>query len=235
MSLQSPDQLWKERLSLPAYRVGEAAIYARISPSTVSAWHRRQVEQKALLGEKDSGSGLSFLQLIELAVVAELRRAGIKIPEIARARAYFEKTTGLEHPFAQLQFKTDGADILHDCEGLDGKIVQESLIAANHNGQYVWREMLAKKLKQFNYDQSGSVIQWRVAGDDKPILIDPRLAFGSPQVDGIRTAIIKSRFAAGDEVDEIADDYSISNSLVVEALLFEGLDKSEARLAKWIN
>lgn len=235
MAMHGSEQLWKKRLSLPAYRVGEAASYARISPSTVSAWHKRQVEKKGLLGDKDSGAGLSFLQLIELAVVAELRRAGIKIPEIARARAYFEKTTGLEYPFAQIQFKTDGADILHEYEGLNGKIVEQSLIAANHNGQYVWREMLAKKLRQFNYDQSGSVIQWRVAGDDKPVLIDPRLAFGSPQVDGVRTSIVKARFVAGDEVDEIADDFSISTSLVVEALLFEGLDKSETRLAIWIN
>jgi uncharacterized protein (DUF433 family) len=229
------DQLWKSRLSLPAYQVGEAAAYARVSPSTVSAWHKRATSDQSVVGGKSKGVGLSFHQLIELAVVAEMRREGIKLAEIARAREYFEDTTGLAHPFAQLRFKTDGADILHDFVGTDGKTVDDTLIAANHSGQHVWRDMLAKRLRQFNYDQSGSVIQWKVAGEDKPILIDPRLAFGSPQVDGVKTNLIKLRFSAGEEIDEIADDFSLDESSVFEALIFEGIDRGETRLSKWIN
>jgi hypothetical protein len=51
-------ELWRERLTLPAYLVGEAARYADISPQTVSAWHK--VEKK-VLSKKDTGVKLSYL------------------------------------------------------------------------------------------------------------------------------------------------------------------------------
>ena len=231
----SSDQLWKERLTTPAYRVGEAASYAKISPQTVSAWHKKEAKRRNLLSEKIGGDGLSFVQLIEIAVVAEMRRAGVKLKEIAIARAYFEKTTGLKYPFAQLRFKTDGADVLHDFEDPSGQVVEDTLIAANHSGQHVWRDMLAKRLREFNYDSDGAVIQWKVAGEDKSVMIDPRLAFGAPQVEGVRTEVLKRRWFSGEEIDELADDFGISSSLVVEALLFEGIDSGSARISKWIH
>lgn len=228
--------LWKERLAIPAYRVGEAASYARISPQTVASWHKKRQEfGERTLSEKDAGKGLSFLQLIEVAVVAEMRRAGVKLGEIKRARDYFARTTGLTHPFAQLKFKTDGADILSEDETLLDARTGEKLLAANHNGQFVWREMLTQKLQEFNYDDTGSVDRWLVAGVDKDIAIDPRIAFGAPQILGVRTKLLATKWSAGDPIDELADDFGLSQEKVIEALIFEGIDPSDPRLARWIN
>jgi len=230
------DQYWRERLTIPAYRVGEAASYAGVKPQTVSAWHRlRQDGQRRTLSAKEQGAGLSFLQLIELAVVADLRSAGVKLKEIERARTYFKATTKLEFPFAQLKFKTDGADVLADFETSDGKIAEGKLVAANHQGQLMWSDMIAKRFREFHYGEHGEVLKWKVAGEDKPIEIDPRLSFGAPQVGGIRTAILKSRWVGGEEVDDLADDFSIAENDVVEALLFEGVIAENERLSKWIH
>jgi len=95
--------------------------------------------------------------------------------------------------------------------------------------------MLSSRFKQFNYDADGSVDRWKVAGADKDIEIDPRLAFGAPQIDGVKTSLIKGRFVIGEEVDEIAEDYAIDEGQVVEALLFEGLERSDPRISRWIN
>lgn len=229
-------QYWKHRLTIPAYRVGEAASYAGVKPQTVSAWHRLKKDgQRRTLSAKEQGVGLSFLQLIELAIVADMRSNGVKLKEIERARSYFIKTTGLEYPFAQLKFKNDGADILADFETSDGRIAKGKLVAANHQGQLVWSDIIAKRFQEFDYGEHGEVLKWRVAGVDKPIEIDPRLSFGAPQVDGIRTAILKSRWVGGEEVDELADDFSISESAVLEALFFEGIISENKRLSKWIH
>lgn len=229
-------QYWKKRLTIPAYRVGEAASYAGVKPQTVSAWHRlKHGGDRRTLSEKEQGAGLSFLQLIELAVVADMRANGVKLKEIERARSYFIETTGLEFPFAQLKFKDDGADILADFETSDGKIAKGKLVAANHQGQLVWSDIIARRFQEFDYGEHGEVLKWKVAGADKPVEIDPRLSFGAPQVSGIRTATLKSRWVGGEEVDELADDFSISVSDVVEALLFEGVISENERLSKWIH
>lgn len=235
--MQQPSSTaWKSRLSIPSYRIGEAASYAKVSPQTVAAWHKSQSKfAKSVLGERTKGEGLSFLQLIEVAVVAEMRRSGVKLTEIRQARDYLIEKTGFEFPFAQLKFKTDGADILGEVEGPLGETLTDRLLAFNHRGQLVWSEFLSSRLKTFNYDERGSVITWKVAGEDKDIEIDPTLAFGAPQVDGVKTSLIKTRFSIGEEVDEISEDYSITNEQVVEALLFEGLERSNPRIARWLH
>jgi len=232
----SPSEFWKSRLAIPAYRVGEAASYAHISPQTVAAWHKStRSDASAPLGGKEKGAGLSFLQLIEIAVVAEMRRAGLKLSEIARARKYLTKSFDLEFPFAQMRFKTDGVEVLLDRDTPLDQDDVEKLISANYGGQLVWRDFLAERLKEFNYDDSGAVSVWHVAGRQKPITIDPKIAFGAPQVSGVRTAIIRDRWLSGSEVDDIADDFGVSESEAIEALLFEGIQRENSRLAKWIN
>lgn len=232
-----PSQFWKNRLTIPAYRIGEAASFARISPQTVSAWHRAGLEgRRSMLKEKEKKVSLSFLQLIELAVVAEMRRAGLKVSEIARARDWFMRSTGLQHPFAQLRFKTDGAEILQDDDGplRDGEV--EKLISANHGGQYVWRDLLSRRLKEFNYDErTGEVTVWKVAGADKPILIDPKTAFGSPQVRGVKTGVLKAHWLSGEDVKDLAEDFDLEAYEIVEALIFEGILGEHPRLSKWIS
>ncbi len=229
-------QMWKDRLIIPSYRIGEAASYAKISPQTVAAWHKKKgAKSSSVLSSRKAKEGLSFLQLIEVAVVAEMRKLGVKLPEIERARKYFKETTGLDYPFAQLRFKTDGADVLSDIEGAVGRVLTDKVLAANHQGQYIWTEMLSSRFKEFNYDDEGAVIAWKVAGEDKQIEIDPRLAFGAPQIRGVKTSIIKSRWASGEEVDEIAEDFSLSELQVVDALLFEGMEGSDPRIARWLN
>jgi len=232
-----PSQFWRSRLTTPAYRIGEAASYAHLSHQTVSAWHRvRSDDRRAMLKEKEQHVALSFFQLIELAVVAEMRRAGLKVVEIARARNWFTRSTGLQYPFAQLRFKTDGAEIFQDDEGplRDGDV--EKLISANHSGQYVWRDLLSTRLKEFNYDEAtGAVIKWKVAGADKPILIDPKVAFGAPQVRGVKTGILKAHWISGEEVPDLAEDFDLTTDEILEALKFEGVQIENPRLSKWLN
>lgn len=234
--MSAATEKWIERLTIPAYRVGEAASYAQVSPSTVAAWHRSQVgSSEGLLSEKRSGDGLSFLQLIELAVVSEMRRIGIKMSEIKRARKHFASITGLQYPFAQLKFKTDGADILYEFEHESGKVAIDRLVTANRDGQMIWTEMLKSRLSEFDYGSGGAVIRWRLAGPSKEISIDPKLAFGAPQINGVRTRIVKDQWSSGETIQDIADDLDLTEQQVVEALLFEGAEASEPEIQRWIN
>src|SRR5215472_14105133 len=79
------DEPWRRRLFLPAYQIAEAANYAQISPQTVVTWHKIEA---ALLRERDKRAALNYMQLIEVAVVAAFRKAGVSLKRIRAAREY---------------------------------------------------------------------------------------------------------------------------------------------------
>src|SRR5712691_1204046 len=92
---ESKSDPWRRRLFLPNYQIGEAARYADISPQTVAAWHRIE---RPLLSKKERRSALSYMQLIEVAVVATFRKAGISLRRIRNAREYVQKQLSAEFP-----------------------------------------------------------------------------------------------------------------------------------------
>ncbi|MBP1297503.1 DUF433 domain-containing protein [Bradyrhizobium elkanii] len=219
---------WRKRLHLPAYQVGEAARYAQISPQTVSAWHK--VDAGRVLSEKRDRERLSYLQLIEVAVVAAFRKARVALPEIRAARDYVKRSLKSEHPFAEYQFKRYGKSLFTEFEEETGR---KKLVKANQAGQLAWNELVGPLLKEFEYEHEGVATRWYVAGPSSPIVIDPRLSFGTPTVKGVPTWIVKGRFDAGESDRTIAEDFGIDVPSVREALKFEGVLPGQQQ--KWIH
>ena len=79
---------WRRRLMLPAYQVNEAARYAQITTQTIRNWQRAEGGRAAALARRAKGAALSYLQLVEVAFVAVMRRMGIPLAEIKDTRDY---------------------------------------------------------------------------------------------------------------------------------------------------
>ena len=63
---------------------------------------------------------------------------------------------------------------------------------------------------------------WRPDEDpDSPVLIDPERRFGKPTVDGVSTHILWEQAEAGEDLDEIADDYDVSVEHIEWAIRYE--------------
>lgn len=112
---------WRRRLYLPAYPVGEAVRYAGVSPRTVAAWHQEDARGALSLTTRGRREELSYLQLIEVAVVAAFRKAGISLRRIREAREYVSKELKTEFPFAAYRFKTNGKRLLIDYRQVEGR------------------------------------------------------------------------------------------------------------------
>lgn len=212
---------WRARLDVPNYEVGEAARYAHVHAATVSRWHRNTT-----LGGRQAGSKLSYLQLVELAVAASCKEAGMKLADIRTARAYFAGHYKTDHPFARIELMTDGVD-------LAAKAGAELLIG-NKGGQLAWKRIIGERFKQFEYEE-GLAARWHLAGEASPVLIDPRVSFGAPHVAGVPTWLIKDRWLTGEPLDEITDDLSLEDQAVLAALRFEGVDPGKRRKGEWVN
>lgn len=215
----APHEFWKQRLAVPNYGVGEAARYAHISGQTIRNWQRLG-NRPSPLSAREQGKALSYLQLIELAVVAAAREAGVKLPVIRDTREYMAREFGAEYPFAEYRFKTDGKKMFIDHVG--------ELLEASGKGQMAWAEIIGR-LHEFEYDeQVGLATRWHVAGNRSAVVIDPRVQFGRPSVRGVPTWIIAGRAEAGEDIPTIAKDFGIPRSVVADALAFEGAG-SEAK------
>jgi|HubBroStandDraft_2_1064218.scaffolds.fasta_scaffold377107_1 uncharacterized protein (DUF433 family) len=213
------DQPWRRRLFLPSYQIAEAAKYADVSPQTVVAWHRLE---KQVLSEREDKAALSYLQLIEVAVVAAFRKMKVPMKNIHAAREYAAHNLKCEFPFATYNFKENAKHLFLSSADLED-VHPGSVVATDQGGQLEWETVIGR-LREFDYeDEHGLALKWHVAGRGSPILIDPRISFGTPAVKGTPTWIIKGRWDAGESDTDIAEDFRIDPNDVKEALKFEGV------------
>jgi uncharacterized protein (DUF433 family) len=214
---------WRARLNIPVYQVQEAARYAGMSPQTIRHWQAGEDLIRSALSARDPRAALSYMQLIEVAVVAAFRKAGIPLRDIRAAREYIKNAIKSEYPFAQYSFKTRGRSILVDYVQIDKRHGKGKLLDVTKGGQLAWESIIAERLKEFEYDRE-LALRWHVAGVGEPIIIDPRVSFGAPAVSGVPTWVLKARWESGEAIDDIASDFDLSNEFVLDALKFEGID-----------
>lgn len=223
---------WRNRLSIPSYQVGEAARYAKVSPQTVVAWQR---DPSGMISSREAGAALSYLQLIEVAVVAAFRKAGVPLKEIRAAKQFLANEFKSEFPFAQYRFKSDGKNLFMEDDQFSDVKPKGFLLRPALGGQLAWNEIIGR-LDEFKYESNNSegiVVKWSVGGLDSHVIIDPRIAFGAPNVRGVPTWVLKGRWEAGESIDEISADYDLERNFVVEALQFEGIESLEQQVRAW--
>lgn len=214
---------WFRRLYLPSYRVGDAARYANTHPNTVAAWHYRGTP---VLPGHERGKPLSYLELVEMAFVAFFRRMGVKMNRIREARDYVAQNFSAEYPFAEYMFKTEGMYVLMDFQQFAPDSAFDQVIVADAQGQLAWEHLLGDKFAEFDYEYE-IALRWHPAGRESRVVIDPRISFGAPAVNGLPTWAIKGRYIAGEEIDEIVEDFGLSRRAVSDALKFEGVKIKE--------
>lgn len=208
------------RLYLPAYQVAEAARLARSSQRTIARWRSGEARPGYRMAPVLPGARglLSYLDLVEVAFVADLRRSGIALGRLRRAHAYLRRAFGAEHPFAQFRFKSDGVHVLAELAGP----ADADLVAADGQGQIVWTAALTERFDQFDYE-SGLARRWYPRGREAGIVVDPRLAFGAPVVagTGVPTRAVVQRQRAGMATQEIERDLGLAEAQVLAALELE--------------
>lgn len=231
----APSALWRQRLAVPAYRVLEAARYARTTQQTIGNWERIRSNRRGVVSTRGEREGLSYLQLIEVGVVAAMRKSGVTLEKIREAREYLCSEFHADFPFARYRFKTDGKTLLMDYDQLV-EADKEKLLALNESGQLAWNQILSGLLREFEYDaEIGTVLRWRVDGYDSPVRLDPRIAFGAPHVNGIATWVLRERWKSGESLADIAEDYDLPLHYVLAALHFEQVDIDLDRPNKWTH
>ena len=220
---------WRQRLGLGAYRYVEAARLAQTNHQTIVAWLKLVQVVPPVAESDDAGRSklFSYLQLLELAVVARFRRSGVRLADIAsfhRALARRELLRDSHahesrHPFALRSFMLDGV-----YQAVQRPDAWPSLARALQQGQDspIWNPAIGGFFDQVEYDER-LIVRWYPRGREQGVVVDPRLSFGTPVIagSGIPTYIVRERRTAGETLDAIALDYGLALWQVVAAVSFE--------------
>lgn len=213
---------------LPAYTILEAAHYLAVPPATVRYWAvGRDRYAPLIVTPKHSPVLLSFLNLVELHILASIRRVHeVKMPSIRKAIRFLKKgaqcSVDRRHPLLSRDLETDGVDLFIEEYG--------SLINISKSGQTAMREIIGAALRRIERDPHGIPIRlypFTRADDTKDapamIVIDPNLSAGRPVIvgTGLAVQLIAERYKAGESINDLAQDYERSHEEIEEAVRCE--------------
>jgi uncharacterized protein (DUF433 family) len=110
-------------------------------------------------------------------------------------------------------------------EGRLGEFFAERLFLTRSE-RLAFREVSAAHSICVERDERGVPVRFwpRVGGKLKAdwVNLNPKVLFGAPAVGGVETRILAWRYDAGEELEELAEDYSLPLEAVLEAVAFEG-------------
>jgi uncharacterized protein (DUF433 family) len=216
---------------LAVYTLAEAARYLRLPAATLRSWVLgRQYPTAEGSGQFPPLIGpasrrpplLSFANLIEAHVLRSLRTEhGVPVKALRSALAYAEKSLGIDRLLLRRELRTGAGKVFLNRYG--------ELVELTASGQLAMRQLFDAHLKRVEWDSAKlparlypflSVV---TSSEERPIVIDPRIAFGRPVVvrKAITTSAIAERIDAGESVEDVGADYDLGRSEIEQAILYE--------------
>jgi uncharacterized protein (DUF433 family) len=167
---------------------------------------------------------LSFANQCELHQLSVIRREHrVTLQAVRRSVDYVCRALGSKRPLLEREFSTNGVSLF---------VEQASqLLNVSREGQSAMRGEFERALERIKRNSHGVPVRLfpftRTHPDatEQPelIAVDPSIAFGRPMLArvGVKTEVIASRLAAGDSPAEMAADYRVSETEILEALRYE--------------
>jgi len=207
---------------LPSYGVSEAAHYLNVAPPTLRYWAGQDEYPGLVTPAAIKPLVFSFLNLVELHVLATIRRThAVSMPKVRDAIKYLEQYYGKNHPLISQELQTDGLDLFIEEYG--------RLVNISQSGQHAMREVLEAALQRIERDRAGIPIKLypftRSSIENAPavVVINPSLSAGRPVISGtgVATEVIAERYKAGDSIETLARDYERTAEEIEEAIRCE--------------
>jgi len=210
---------------VPIYQLADVARYAGVHPSTTRYWVR-WIPGRVI--EAVPSPGLSFLDLVSILIMRELRNFGVKPSRIRRAEDYLTRRLG-PYPLARHVIWTDGGHVLFDPESpLREELPESVLVSADLEGQQAFVQLIRTYLHSISYSEEGIAIAWY---PNDRVKLDPSVQFGQPCVRDTRvvTRAIYLMHRAGDTTETIMTSFAVLVEDIHAALEWEtGLEQAVA-------
>ena len=189
------------------YDIVEVARMIRRDPGTVARW--TQGEDPLYSGAQ--GGDFGFLDVVSLYVISQLRQRKVPIEEIRTGGEYLSGKLNTPYPFAHQRLATVGGAFFTELE---------DWYDVGKWGQGAFQTMIRHVLQPIEFGTDELARVWRPAAG---VWINPRVQTGTPCIDGTRipTRVLADLAAAGEPLEEIADDFDLNPAQVANALVYE--------------
>jgi uncharacterized protein (DUF433 family) len=210
------------------YSVPAAARLIGATPDQLKRWafgyeRRGTWHEAAITADLEELGGdrvLTFLDLVELLFIHGLRSAGHSFPRIHEAHRVLSQLLDTEHPFALKKGFSDPGGIYALLEREDQG---DLLVELKGAGQIAMWPTLHRYLRQLEFNLDDVAERWYPAGRASPIVVDPRVSFGAPVIEGtaVETAALTELYQNEDSLEELAWLYDLEPAQVMAAVEFE--------------
>lgn len=180
-------------------------------------WDRRfssEVEYGYSYRDENQIVLLSFYSLIEFYIFYRLRQNGFSAKKIIEAHNAIGQVLNTPYPFASTEIFVDGGSILFD--------KSDSLLTADKSLQYGIRKLIMPFAKKIEFNGGPLAQRYWPLGKQKSILIDPRLQFGKPVIEGTRICpdIIYDYYKSGESRSSLISLFGLSRKQVNDAIYY---------------
>ena len=214
-----------------AYPLSEAARYVKLAPATLRSWvvgrsYRAAGEVRRFSPLIRPASGpppvLSFWNLIEAHVLRALRTEhGVSVRHVRAALRYAGRELDIDRLLLHRELCSHAGQLFLERYG--------ELISLSASGQMAMKHVLQEHLKRVEWDEWQFPVRLypflasEVMTAEKPIAIDPKIAFGRPILirRGVTTEVIAERIDVGESVEELAADYDLEPAEIEQAVVYE--------------
>lgn len=222
-------------LTAPRYRIAHAARIAGRPVPTIRHWVGRSTRAGPGLppvidcqDQSDrKGVKISFLDVVEIVVIAAMRRNDMSLQRIRDARTHMRDELGIAHPFAVVLMRGSGKHMTYELIGQShrGDLAGSGQISAPPYDRQGFTDMAGKLFDFEPLPAEGLAVATRIypRGRSVPLVSDPHVRGGRVTIRGtsLTTDVVQGRAASGDPIGLIADDFSVTEEEVNAAIAFE--------------
>lgn len=196
-----------DQLSRPAYSVAEASRLVGLTAGRVRRWIRGyqytygdavRSQLPVVQGHPVPSSYASFLSLVDLLFVKRFLDHGLSLQKVRQALDEAREILGSIHFARETFFTASGTIFLQLQDGDRGDAILELM----SGGQWVIAPVIRELAQQIEFDSpEGLACRWYPLGRNKPIVLDPMVAYGAPSIAGrgVKTINVHDLFVAEDE------------------------------------
>lgn len=221
---------WSEMLGRGIYAVPEAARLTGVSAQRIRRWVSGYSFQSATgrreslpvwkheIPVLDDSLALSFRDLVEVQFVEAFLRHGVKWKALRKAAELAAEIIRSSHPFSTKRFETDGQTIFLEIAEESHEPSLLDLIRRQYTIYDIVEPFLFESLE---FGSAGGAERWHPLWPNRRVVVDPRISFGQPTVEGIPTYIVAGAAKVEDSTRRTAAIYDIELASVEAAVAFE--------------
>lgn len=212
-------------LERPVYEMGEAArllgLRADLARGWLDGYQRAGTAYPPVIRPVPSGDKIvTWGEFVELGYLREYRRKRVPLQRLRPVIDELREQFGTPYPLATKRPHVyDKELVLKVQERID---VPASIAIVIRSGQEIMlTPETSRFVKKVEFNPSGQVLRLRPAGEASPVVIDPLMRFGRPNVDGVATERLWELHDAGETLEGIADGYEMDMHMVRAAVAYE--------------